>query len=111
MGVKKLRAIVRQELLICEAQLRMFPPEPPAVSGVPSAPLPAIWLFLNECSVPPPFETPVPFPAIVFPPRRRVAAAPAVAAPAPFELILLSVTVLTIEGPALETATPFPVSA
>src|SRR4051812_17616433 len=69
------------------------PPGPgKAVIGVPSVPFPAITLFLNDCNVPPKLATPVTFCVMVEPAIRRVADAPAVAAPV---LILRLISVLS----------------
>src|SRR6267142_75338 len=84
------------------------PPGPgKAVIGVPSVKFPAITLFLKDCNVPPKLATPVTFCVTVEPAIRRVADAPATAAPV---LILKLINVLSTTAlkapPVLATAIP-----
>src|SRR5437764_13480311 len=83
----------------------MSPPEFTAPIGVPSEPLPAIWLFLNDSIAAPP-DTPVPLPAMVELPRRSFAVPPPTVAPAPALLLISELSTVAVKGP-FATEIPF----
>src|SRR5262245_57163914 len=86
---------------------RAVPPGPEKGGiGVPSALLPAIWLFLNDCIVAPAKLTPVALPEIAAPPIRRVAAAPN--APVPKLFTPLVPVIVKLRAPVAMARTPSP---